>query len=136
MAQILRWVAVPLAGVVGWLATLFVGMASIGLLDSLCPPELVVSGACTAPWYDPAFTTLAVAFSFVVAFPIVLAPAATAPTHRFAVAIVAFLCGAAFATYVVAVDYSLWPHFLAAGLGGSISIVLASSRWRQSGVAA
>ena len=24
------------------------------LLDSLCPPELMVSGACTAPWYAPA----------------------------------------------------------------------------------
>ena len=106
------------------------------MLDALCPRELVVSGACTATWYEPAFYALTVAFSALAAILIVFVPALVAPSHRFGVAILAFACGAAFATYFAALERSLWGPFVAASVGGSAALWLASTRWRQRWIAA
>jgi hypothetical protein len=136
MTRILRWSGVPLAGLAVWYGTLLLGIASVDLLDALCPPELVVSGACTASWYDPAFYSLTSFFSGLVAIGIVLVPALIAPAFRFHIAVLAFSTGAAFAVYFTILDHSLWAPFVAAALGGSFGLWLAFVWWKRRGIAA
>ena len=124
-----RWVLVPLSGVAVWYVVLLLGIASITLLDSLCPPDLVVSGSCTAGWYEPVFQSLLFVCSVGVAIGIVLVPALVAPTFRWRVALLAFGCGAAFATYVVLEGF-LWLPLLGSVLGGSYALWLAAAKWR------
>ncbi len=136
MAIALRWIGVPLSGLAVWYGTLVLGVAAMLVLDALCPPELMVSGACTASWYFPALYGLIMFFSGVVALGIVVVPALIAPAFRFGVAVVAFATGAAFAVYFAAHDWSLWGPFLAAALGGSLGLWAASTRWRTRSIAA
>ena len=37
-----------------WTAAIWIGLLVHGLVDRWCPPELVVSGMCTASWYPMA----------------------------------------------------------------------------------
>ncbi len=117
----LRWTFVPIAGALVWFGTLFLGLAGLDLLDRLCPPEHVVSGMCTASWHRPAVDGLTIVCALLAAVGIVLVPARIAPSNRFTVAFVAYLCGAAFAVYV-ATSGSMWGPFIAAAIGGSAAL--------------
>jgi MFS family permease len=50
----LRWLLVLPAVWVAWTAAIWIGLVLHGLVDRWCPPELVVSGMCTASWYPMA----------------------------------------------------------------------------------
>jgi hypothetical protein len=128
----LRWLAVPLSVVAVWWALLLLGIFSVGVLDALCPADLMISGMCTAPWHPPAFDALVVVYAALVSAGVVLVPAWLAPAHRFAVALSAYLLGACFAIYV-AVGGSMWLPFVAAAASGSAALGFAASRWRGGG---
>jgi hypothetical protein len=49
-----RWALVPVTAFGVWFGTLLIGIGGSSLLDSLCPPDLMISGICTAPWHGPA----------------------------------------------------------------------------------
>jgi hypothetical protein len=90
------WILAALSPLLGIFVALAGVLGGLTLLPKLCPPELLVSGACHAPWYRSAETAvLAVAFgagaALFVGLPAILAPAG----HR-AVAATAFLCGLTF----------------------------------------
>ncbi len=131
MITFLRWIAVPLAAIAVWYAVLLLGLAGVGALDALCPPELVVSGACTAPWHGPSVEALILVCTAVAAFGIVIVPALVAPSHRFRVALASFLGGAAFAVYAAG-GGSVWIPFAVAAVTGSGALRLAASKWRGS----
>jgi hypothetical protein len=135
MTKLLRWTFVPLSGIAVWYAALLLGIAGYGLLDRLCPPALVVSGACTASWHGPASEALLLLCTALASAGIVLVPALVAPARRFRVAVLAFGCGAAFALYAAS-GGSLWGPFFVAGLAGSASLWLAASRWRAREISA
>jgi hypothetical protein len=135
MRQLVRWVFVPLSGIAVWYAVLLLGIAGVGLLDRFCPPELMVSGACTASWHAPAVDALIFLCTAVVSAGIVLVPAFLAPSYRFQVAALAFAGGAAFALYAAS-GGSLWGPFFVSTLAGSASLWLAASKWRRPRIAA
>jgi len=56
-----RWALVPVTAFGVWFGTLLIGIGGSSLLDSLCPPDLMISGICTAPWHGPAIRAAAVA---------------------------------------------------------------------------
>jgi hypothetical protein len=85
MTKLLRWTFVPLSGIAVWYAALLLGIAGYGLLDRLCPPALVVSGACTASWHGPASEALLLLCTALASAGIVLVPALVAPARRFRV---------------------------------------------------
>ena len=127
--NLLRWAVVPLSGIVVWYSVLFAGIVGISLLDRLCPPELIVSEACTATWHAPAVEGLVLLCTAVVSVGVVVIPAYVAPARRFLVAALAFACGAVFALYAAS-DGSLWGPFFVAALAGSASLWFAASKWR------
>jgi hypothetical protein len=126
--NLMRWALVPLSGIAVWHAVLVVGIASISFLDRFCPPELMVSGLCTAAWHAPAVEALILLCTAIVSAGIVIIPAYVAPAKRFRVAALAYGCGAVFALYGAS-DGDFWGPFFMAGLTGSASLwFIASSR--------
>jgi len=112
---------VPLSALAVWFGVALLGLAAYNLLDSLCPPELMVSGACTAPWYASAVEGVILLCTGLAAAGIVIIPALVAPAWRVEVSTFAFACGALFAIYA-ALDASLWLAFVVAAIAGSISL--------------
>jgi len=53
-----RWILVIPAAIAGWYLAFILGMLSVVALDALCPPEMMISGACMASWYPPAVDLL------------------------------------------------------------------------------
>lgn len=133
--NLMRWALVPLSGIVVWHAVLLAGIAGISLLDRFCPPELMVSGVCTATWHAPAVEGLILLCTAIVSAGIVVIPAYVAPAKRPLVAALAFGCGAVFALYGASGGY-LWAPFFVAGLTGSASLWFVASKWRIRGLAA
>src|SRR5215470_2026939 len=135
MMNLLRWVMVPVAGITIWYAVLLLGLAGVTALDWLCPPELVDSGMCMAPWHAPAVEALILICTAAVSVGIVMLPALVAPARRFGVAMVAYGCGAAFAVHIAS-SGSLWGPVVVSGVSGSAALWLAASRWRKHEIAA
>ena len=125
----IRWVLVPFAAVAVWFATWTLGFAGMGLLDSVCPQDLVISDHCTADWYSPAILGLMLVCTSIVAFGVVFVPALVAPAHRFRVALVAFACGAAFAIYMAS-SGELWHAFVVSAISGSAALWVIAPRFR------
>ena len=57
MSTWLRWMAV-FAGYAGWVIAVMVGLLLVSAATKLCPHEQMISGACTAPWFDKASTAI------------------------------------------------------------------------------
>jgi hypothetical protein len=133
--NLVRWALVPLSAIAVWYAVLVMGIVGISLLDRFCPPELMVSGACTASWHAPAVDALVLLCTAAVSAGIVVIPTYVAPAKPFLVAALAFACGAAFALYAVS-DGDLWGPFFVAGLTGCASLWFVAWRWRIRGIGA
>ena len=127
MRQAIRWVLVPLSAVVVWGGVLSLGLQAVKILDALCPPKLVESGACIAPWHEPSIEALIVIGAGLAAFGIVAIGALIAPSHKLRVAAALFACGAVFAMYIVRAAGLYSPFFTAAG-GGSVALWLVNAR--------
>jgi hypothetical protein len=125
----IRWVAVPISGIAVWYVLLLLGIASVGVLDSLCPAELMISGMCTAPWHAQAFDALVLVYTGLVSAGVILVPAFLAPSHRFYVALAAYAVGACFAIYVATVG-SMWAPFVMSAVSGSVALWLSQRRIR------
>src|SRR3989442_8658829 len=132
MRRLIRWILVPLSGVATWHAVLVLGILGVDVLDRLCPPDLVVSGMCTARWHAPAVEALILVCTGIVSLGVVLVPATVAPSHRLRVARLAFGFGATFATYF-AISAGAWGPFAVAAVAGSAALWLATSHWRAPG---
>ena len=50
--------AVVFAGYAGWVIAVMVGLLLVSAASKLCPHEQMISGACTAPWFDKASTAI------------------------------------------------------------------------------
>lgn len=127
MPQAIRWVLVPVSAVVVWGGVLLLGREAVHLLDAFCPPKLVESGACIAPWHEPSVEALIVIAAGLAAFSIVTIGALIAPSHKLRVAAALFACGAVLAMYVVRAAGLYSPFFTAAG-GGSFALWLVNAR--------
>jgi hypothetical protein len=131
-----RWLMTVPAGVAVWFLVLFTGIFATAILDVFCPPELIVSGSCTASWYQPALEAVVAIFTGISALGVVLAPALVAPSKRRMVAWVAFFIGLASATAMFIPDPSLtvWPY-AAAVFGGLVGLYIAGRIWPKDGTA-
>ena len=95
---------------------------------------MTVSGGCTARWHGPSVETLILFCTAVAAVGIVIVPALVAPSHRFHVALVSFVGGAAFAVYAAS-GGSVWAPFAVAAVNGAGALRLAASKWRRHPIA-
>jgi|SRR6266850_6442593 len=116
----LRWILVPVAAWLAWMATLLLGFGVLEFVDSLCPEKQRYSGGCLAPWYEPVTRILFVSCAAIAGALVVLAPTWMAPSHRSAVAWLALIGGAVWAMRMALVAQS-WIQFAVAIAAGTIA---------------
>ena len=128
--RVLRWLAVPMAGIAFWLMARFLGLIGLRLLRSMCPPELVISNLCTASWYVPAESLYVLTNIAILSAGLVLAPAFIAPSHRFRIALVGYVFSLIFtATVYVISGEQKGVGAIISGGSGSIALWLAAKIW-------
>lgn len=118
--KILRWLLVVPAACLGFLLSVVCGLGLVSLASRFCPPELVISGLCTAPWY-PFVTKLAICLSAALGASVTVAlPFLLAPTHRLPVAITAFAGGSFFALWILVDGGPAFILPVGSALGGGL----------------
>jgi hypothetical protein len=130
----LRWLLVVPSGVAMWYIVLRAGLVANSLLLALCPPELMVSGVCTASWYFPATDALIYACVVLLACSMVLVPSFVAPKHKLIIGTIAYVSGFAFALHLTSRETLL--HLLAAVGSGAFAVWLVARTSRFRAVAA
>ena len=126
-----RWALVPVTAFGVWFGTLLIGIGGSSLLDSLCPPDLMISGICTAPWHGPAMRALEMACAAIAAVGFIALPVAIAPAYRIPVAVGCFVVGGLL-TIELAIAGTLWAPAAVAAVAGVITLCLTISRSRRS----
>ena len=124
----LRWLGIIPAAVAGWFLAFFIGHRVLGIVDSLCPPEEIVSGDCVAPWY-PLASQITICFGVGLSAVLVVAFATlVAPSHRQVVAWVSYGLGASVALAMSGfASPGMIPELLSA-LGGGLLAALVAHR--------
>lgn len=119
----IRWLLALVSPTSGFAVTVTAAIVLTNILEKLCPPELMISGLCTASWFPAAVKAAFATASFIGALVFVALPALAAPTFKSTVAWAAFGAG-----LTVAVIF-LWqggkdilPSFVAAILGGLLGV--------------
>lgn len=107
MRNVLRWIAIAPAILLAWVAAFAIGIGLLDVAHRFCPPEAVVSGACTASWYAPTELAIMAFSTALAAFFIVGLSAWLAPAHRSTVAKLVTGGGIAYAVYFAA-QTGLW----------------------------
>ena len=126
---LLRWAATLAAPVVAYVACVVLAIGLLQVLTGLCPRELIVSGACTAPWAGAAeLAAMCVALAVGAALFVVL-PAWCAPAHRRAVA---WACWTAGAALVGSAWWQIGASFAAPSISALVAgaLAVAAVRWR------
>lgn len=124
MIRVLRWIAVIPACILAWYAAaLFAGIYVLGVVDSFCPPELVVSGMCTASWYPAAERTVICFGVGLSALFVIVTAAAVSPTHKIFVSRLALGVGCVVAG-IMGVMASAYLELIAAILAGICALFL------------
>ena len=98
--NLLRWILLLPSAYIAWVVALLVGFVYVRFLDWICPPELVVSGACTASWHRAAIDAGIVASAGFAAGLVMLTVILIAPSNRRLVAAFAFGIGSTVAIYM------------------------------------
>jgi hypothetical protein len=125
-----RWALVPVTAFAVWFGTLLIGIGGSSLLDSLCPPDLMVSGICTAPWHQPAMTGLEMMCAAIAAVGFIALPAAVAPAYHVPVAVGCFVVGGLL-TIQLAIAGALWAPSAVAAIAGVTTLWWTISRSRR-----
>ena len=125
-----RWALVPVTAFAVWFGTLLIGIGGSSLLDSLCPPDLMVSGICTAPWHQPAMTGLEMMCAAIAAVGFIALPAKVAPAYHIQVAVGCFVVGGLL-TIQLAIAGALWAPSAVAAIAGVMTLSMTISRSRR-----
>ena len=121
--RLLRWLLLLPSTYIAWWVALLVGIVYVSFLDWLCPPELVVSGSCTASWHRLALDAGVVAGAGLAAGLVMLTAILVAPSHRRLVATIAFGLGSISAMYI-AHESDSWVAGAAALAVGLVALVV------------
>ena len=128
----LRWALALASPVLGYVVSIVGSVFGASALRQFCPPELLVSGMCTAHWYASAELAAIAAFVALGASLCVALPVAFAPSHKHWVALVAYAAGAIFVSvFTWQVGLSFWPPYAAALLLGGVTAAIAYARHKN-----
>jgi hypothetical protein len=130
-----RWVALLPAVLAAWYAAVFIGVAVLNYVESLCPPELMISGMCTAEWFpraEKAVFCLATAVSAVL---VVLSAALVAPFQKIRTAWSIFAVGSAVAI-LWGVEGEAWLELVSTLVAGGIAVMVVRTVVAQPGAPA
>lgn len=117
----LRWMAVIPATLLGCYLALAIGLSLRSLTTSLCPPQDLISDACTASWFAPAEDGIFILTAALAALLVMLLGTTTCPSHKRAGAVVVFVAGAAGAV-LLGYALSIWLAPMAAVVSGLLTL--------------
>ena len=130
MIKTLRWLAIIPACILAWYIAMLIGLYVLSFVESLCPPDQVVSGFCQASWY-PAAERIVICFGAALsAFFVVSTAAAVAPTNRSLVSRLALGVGALVAIWM-AIRTDSYFEFLSAVVAGMITVLAVTHLGRR-----
>lgn len=115
--KLARWILLPVASIASWYVALFIGLFVLGIAESFCPEDQVVSGTCSAPWWKTLEASIFCFSTGLSAFLVVLTAFFVAPSARAAVAWLAFGIGGVTALFF-AMGTSAWGMFASAIVTG------------------
>ena len=121
--EIIRWLLVIPSAFVGWYAALFMGFLLYSVADYFCPPELMISGQCSASWHQPVIDGVIIFGASLSAILVILFSVLVAPNKRKLVAKIIYLGGVLLAMYAV-YETSAWGAFAGAVLSGALFLLL------------
>ena len=124
----LRWLLVPIVGIVAFYLGLIIGLLLHGIPEQLCPREAFVSGFCMTRWAAAGHAAALAIGGAIGAALMVSLPAATAPRWRFAVALLAFASGFAFVSLLTGFGSTDPVLFIAATSSGLATLALVHVR--------
>jgi hypothetical protein len=102
-----------------------VGLFTMRAVEHLCPPELLISGTCSVPWWSYVERSVSSFGTALAAVLVVLVSTIVAPSHRRRVAWVSFSVGA----IVAAIMGFLFVAELAAALvAGAVTAAVVSRK--------
>ncbi len=127
--NLIRWLATLVSPIAGYLFAIVGAVVLASGLRRLCPEDKMVSGICTASWYASSeLAAISVTMS-AGAVLFVLFPSVLAPSHRRAVAIVAFVAGLFLASnFAWQFGWSFFVPLIAAAFSGGVTVLLL---WRS-----
>lgn len=114
MLSALRWLMVPVSTAVGCWLGIAIALLLYASFDFFCPADQRVSGMCHASWFHAGAEFSQYAGAAIGAAIAVALPFFTAPSHKRAVATLAFLAGAAYALTFSWRAPGSWPYAAAA----------------------
>ena len=106
---VIRWTLVPFAVWLAWGVSVFAAYELEALASYLCPKDQMVSGMCTAGWYDAAFDAIVCFGAAMAAALIVLLCTLVAPASRERVARATYLIGAIAAVMMATSAHMILP---------------------------
>ncbi len=118
--KVLQWIHIIPTAIAAWVIVIILGMLTFLFLESLCPPEMMVSGCCMAEWFDPARSILEHFFAGLSALAVVLASTMVAPEKNKLVARIAFIAGTVVVSYMLLVDKSIELSLYSAAIAGGV----------------
>jgi hypothetical protein len=119
------------AAVAGWYLALIVGLLVHSGIESLCPPDQMVSGRCAAPWFPYASNAVSAFGAGLAAVLVIAFAVVAAPGHRVIVARASFVTGLVVATYMLW-QTSAIAEFIAAAVCGLLTVVVLQRYLRNS----
>lgn len=130
----LRWISLPIACILVWYTTLILGMLIINFSIYFCPKDKMISGMCTASWWDSAEAIIFCFSTGLSAALIVTTAFFIAPVGRVLVAWLTLGIGSMVALYL-AFQLSAWDMFASAVCAGLlVTFLLTRSRFAQQGI--
>ena len=130
----IRWALALASPVLGYLFSIIGSVFGASALRHLCPPELLVSGMCTARWYASAELAVIAAFVALGASLFVALPVVCAPSHKRWVALVAYAAVAiVVSVFTWQAGLRFWPPYAAALASGGVTAAIAYAHQKNAG---
>lgn len=130
IGRIIRWLLVPVSATAVVVLAIFGSRWAVTVIDSRCPVDRMVGGACVEPWHTSAVEAAIYAGVGLGALGLTLVPALVAPSLKRTVAVAGFLLGVgAAATLYLTTSWSvLLPPLALAAASGALGVWIMWSR--------
>ena len=121
MKEIIRWALIPPTALLGFYVAFMLGMLSYLIAESFCPPELMVSEMCNAPYMKVFEKVAFVVFPTLASLIIIWAAYWLAPRFKFQVCAAVYVLGMVYAAYLASA-MELWLTLVCVAFCAGISL--------------
>ncbi len=131
MINYIRWILIPIVGVLSWYLAVLIGLAAYQFAESLCPSEYIISGMCFAPWFATVSKLIIDVGAGLSALFVVLFSTLLAPSRKVEVAWFVFFTGLAVAIFI-AFQANAFAELAWAGVFGLATAIVLTRHFKYS----